>query len=720
MNVFLGNLVDADHVSAQIVGPDGNFLNESFRQKIVNQQEKVTMKTKISGHKTWTAETPNLYTVRVSLMKGHEEIHRIEQRFGFRTIEHRIGDGIYINGQKIKFKGVCRHAFWPDSGRTTSPEVSFNDARLMKEMNMNAVRMSHYPPDVHFLQACDQLGLYVLDELAGWWGHYDTEVGRKLVKEMMKRDINHPSVIFWDNGNESGWNFELDDEFAKYDPQGRTVIHPYANCKPPNPFNNINTDHYRLYGDLKELLAGSTIVMPTELLHGLYDGGHGAGLNDYWKLMWNSPISAGCFLWVFADEGAVRTDRDGQIDTFGNQAPDGIVGPYRQKEGSFFTIKEIWSPIYIRLRELPPDFQGRFEIENRYDFTNLEQCRFEWKLVSFPGPDSVKTGYFVNHSGRQKAPSIAPHRQGALSISLPRNWKQSDAIYLTAIDPDNRGIWTWSWSIKKPVNYKEAIVKTSPGSVLAEEDNEHVTVRAGKSELTFSKNSAELVNVKRNGRVISLGRGPRLVPTKPFDDDNSSLRHYQDGGNYLLEIKDTGGFDFLKWTIYGSGWVRLDYQYSASGNLDYTGITFDYPQKVKAKKWLGQGPYRVWKNRLKGTTLNVWSNQYNDTTPGKSWDYPEFKGYFANLHWVRLETTEGSITAVTDTENLFFRVLTPKNGDEPLKSVMRFPPGNISFLHSIPAVGTKFAPAKSLGPESQQMSASGSYKGTIYFQFTEG
>ena len=101
------------------------------------------------------------------------------------------------------------------------------DVKLMKEMNMNAVRMSHYPPDQHFLDVCDSLGMFVLDELTGWQAKYDTIVGRKLVKELVVRDVNHPSIVIWDNGNEGGFNFALDGDYAKYDPQDRLVIHPW-------------------------------------------------------------------------------------------------------------------------------------------------------------------------------------------------------------------------------------------------------------------------------------------------------------------------------------------------------------------------------------------------------------------------------------------------------------------------------------------------------------
>ena len=164
------------------------------------------------------------------------------------------------------------------------------DVLLMKEMNMNAVRMSHYPPDSHFLDVCDSLGLYVIDELAGWHGHYDTPTGSTLVKEMVEHDRDHPSVIIWANGNEGGSNPELDMFFGKYDLQNRVVIHPRQ------LYNGIETQHYRQYNyGVGNYDNGREIVMPTEFLHGWFDGGHGAGLEDYWNKMWYNPLSAGGF-----------------------------------------------------------------------------------------------------------------------------------------------------------------------------------------------------------------------------------------------------------------------------------------------------------------------------------------------------------------------------------------------------------------------------------------
>jgi beta-galactosidase/beta-glucuronidase len=208
----------------------------------------------------WTAETPNRYSAQVSLLASDGTVlHQISEKFGFRTIEVRPSDGIYINGVKVLIKGVNRHSFRPESGRTLSKEKNIEDVLLIKSMNMNSVRLSHYPADPEFLDACDSLGLYVMDELGGWHGHYDTPVGVKLVKEMVERDVNHPCITWWSNGNEGGWNNELNDEFWKYDMQKRPVVHPQGN------FGGFETMHYRSYGESQEYMRKPEIFMPTEI-----------------------------------------------------------------------------------------------------------------------------------------------------------------------------------------------------------------------------------------------------------------------------------------------------------------------------------------------------------------------------------------------------------------------------------------------------------------------
>ena len=713
VDVFLENIATANKVVGVVPGVSAGGL---FSTQVVKGQNKVTLSGKAAGIKPWSAETPYLYELELQLSAGDKVIHKTKERFGFRTFEVRPGKGLFLNGHKIRLKGVNRHSFWPDSGRCLSREISYDDVRLIKEMNMNAVRMSHYPPDVHFLEVCDELGLYVLDELGGWQRpSYDTEIGRKLVREMVTRDVSHPCILFWDNANEGGWNRELDVEFDLYDPQKRRVLHPWEN------FNGIDTEHYRGYESVKRKLNASTLFMPTEFLHGLYDGGHGAGLNDYWNLMLESPVGAGGFLWVLVDEGVVRTDKNGKIDTDGNHAPDGILGPYRQKEGSFYAIKEIWSPIHIGLEKLPEDFAGQIQVENRYDFTNLNECKFEWKLTRLPKPFTKQDKHTVLYSDTLGACDVEAGGKGELKLNLPEGWCEAGVLYLTAFDPVGKEVWTWSWGIRKGCESCHHYVKRESkknSEVGFTEGREELLVKVDGLKLSFSKKTGELAKVEKDGRSISVGKGPRPIVG---DSKLADLNHWRQKDNIFIEAKYEGSLDYAKWKIYPSGWVRLDYQYELDGQFDLMGITFDYPENKMVKmKWVGKGPYRVWKNRTKGGRLDLWSNDYKNHTPGKTWDYPEFRGYYRDWHWVTFETKEGKITLLNGTEDAFLGVYGPKDGPDPRRTSIDVPKAGISLLHGIPAIGTKFNKAQDLGPESQKNEASGKYKGSVCFYFEAG
>lgn len=134
----------------------------------------------------------------------------------------------------------------------------------------------------------------------------------------------------------------------------------------------------------------------------------------------------------------MRTDKGGILDTDKDHGADGIVGPYREKEGSFYTIKEVWSPIYVEKKYITPQWNGVFNIENRYDFTNTNQCRFAWKLARFKSLNGEKD----EARGDIEAPDIAPGGKGALHLSLPENWKEFDVLYLTVYSPQGCELFT--------------------------------------------------------------------------------------------------------------------------------------------------------------------------------------------------------------------------------------------------------------------------------------
>jgi Glycosyl hydrolases family 2, TIM barrel domain/Glycosyl hydrolases family 2, sugar binding domain/Glycosyl hydrolases family 2 len=716
MEIHLDGVRRSDAVEAQIQTVDGSVVGPPLRASLRPGQTVAHLETRVPNPRAWSAESPALHQLTVTLSARGVEGHREQHRFGFRTVEVRPRDGVYLNGRKIRFQGVNRHSFWPESGRTTSPALSRSDVLLMKDMNMNAVRMSHYPPDAHFLDACDELGLYVLDELPGWQAPpYDTEVGKTILREMVARDLNHPSVLLWDNGDEGGWNPALDGEFAALDPQSRAVLHPGGGTA------DVLCEHYPDFATLRSRLSAGEIYLPTELLHGLYDGGLGSGLDDFWNLMIRSPRSAGAFLWAFVDEAVARTDRGGVLDAAGNLAPDGILGPHREKEGSYFTVKEIWSPIQVEPPRLDEAFDGRLAVENRYQFTDAARCAFQWKLVRFRGPWDARGGHDVVQEADATAPSIAPGEKGTLVLPLPAGWRENDALYLTARDEGGREIYTWTWMIRTPAQILAHLARREVREVHGRDAGDAIVLSARGVEVAISKALGTLASVRSGGRTISLSGGPVIVG-KNVAGWLRELTHGPEGDAYAVRARFGGNLRQLAWRMEPSGWLRLDYRYwladrEGHADHDYHGLTFDYPEaQVTGLRWLGRGPYRVWKNRTKGTTFDVWEKGYNRTETGVSWDYPEFKGYHGGLYWAVIRNREKDFVVATETEGLFLRLFTPRFENAGSASAP-FPPGGLSFLHAIPAIGMKFAAAGSLGPQSRREPAVGEFSGTVFFYF---
>jgi hypothetical protein len=722
----LQGIQQAGRITAQVINADGESVGQPIVVDLVAGQEMVELNGQFADPLLWSAEFPNLHHLELQLEVGGQAAHTLRERFGFRTVEVRPGEGFFVNGEKVIIKGVNRHTMWPDSGKTVSEAVDRLDIERMKEMNMNAVRAGHYPPDKRFIELCDELGIYVLEELASCQNLLPTATGIPLVRAMIRRDVNSPSVILWSNGNEGGHNPQLDPYFKEADIQQRPVVYARHGR---DPVDGIITDHYEPYTGIQEIIQEEEIYIATELAHGLYDGGGGAGLEDRWRLMMDAPLTQGLFVWALLDEGIRRYHLGGRLDTRGNMAPDGMVGPYREREGSFYTIRELFSPIHIEMRELPELFDGRIEIENRYNFTNANQCSFNWELVSFRGPASVESGHVVDHHGTAVAPSIPPgtnpdFSRGWLDLNLPTNWQDSDALHLTAIDPHGRDLWTWTWVTGTAVERRTEIVQAGNETVTVREEAGHIVLVSGGVEVAFDTGDGRLVEVTRDGQILSFGNGPVLVTgTQTFEQ----IQHFAEGANHVVEVSYSGDMRSAKWTMLPGGWLKLDYHYHLTGEVPFMGISFDYPEsKVNSMTWLGRGPFRVWKNRLKGGSWDVWNKDYNQTATGypesvDPYEYPEFKGYHADVRWVVLHTDEGDFTFVADDESLFFRNFSADYAAGDNRGVdPAFPKGDISFLDGIAPQSNKISvvDAPLMGPQGEPNRPNGDYRRTLYFRFS--
>lgn len=834
--VHLDGNGEADKVVARVMTKSGEAVGEPVEAP-VKPGVPVEIAGKFDKVSTWSAETPNLYQAEFSLMRGGEVIHRTTERFGFRTMEVRPGLGVFVNGTRITVKGINRHCFRPKTGRALDPQDSIDDVKLIKSMNMNSVRCSHYSPDEAFLEACDELGLYVEDELCTWQKPVlDTPSARRLIGELIRRDVNHPSILWWANGNEGGWNTEVDGDFAQWDIQQRPVLHPWED------FSGFQTKHYPTWDQLQRNLTGKSLVMPTEYLHGLYDGGHGAGLEDYWNAITTSPIGVGGFLWVLADEGIERTDRIGEIDNWGTNAPDGIVGPHHEKEASYWTAKDIFCPVQIPMKRLPKGFDGKILVKNRYDFRNLSGVKFKWKWI----------GRGKSGEGSIQGPDVTPGKAGIIKLPLPGN-ESCERLELRANDAEGNELWTWSWRV--PVEDVPALPAARPNALKLWELNGMQSVTTGDGvDFAFDEDSGQLVWVKSGEKQFSLGYGPRLAaggakqetsvdavkvlkvtasgsegdniaanaidgrvetrwsqpgrnewillefvepsmvdalsiswqhakerkakwmlelsedglawkqaaagesrPDHPDEDvyrfparkavfarlhcygnnrnDWNSILELKVGklkpaapaapftakhrmlenGTLRIEAKSTGPFKSYAWTVHPDGLLDLEYTYQIQEPVAFHGITFDLPEKdILGFSWTGQGPERVWANRMRGTRFGSFEKEFHKPRPGVDYDHPPSAGFYADVRSADIRTSQGDIRLLCGQDDTFLRIGTQDEGEHIKVS---WPEGNLSVMHAIPAIGNKFHAPDQTGPQGMPHPSSGIVTGKVSFRF---
>jgi hypothetical protein len=248
-----------------------------------------------------------------------------------------------------------------------------------------------------------------------------------------------------------------------------------------------------------------------------------------------------------------------------------------------------------------------------------------------------------------------------------------------------------------------------------------IILKGSSITLTFSRKDGSLVSVVNSrSNPVSFKGGPVLAGGSA---GFSGISYRQEGKTAMVEVQYSGGLKGVRWTMQPDGWVSLDYTYHIKEKVPFAGISFNYPENyVLGARWLGMGPYRVWKNRLQGGTRNVWQSHYNNTQTGAApWVFPEFKGYYGNVSWMELNTVEGKIIMATPDSGLYVRLFHfyGLSGVVPSPAL---PPGDMSFLDAIPPIGTKLAlnidyKTDKLGPQSELTQLPGPVSHRIWFYF---
>jgi Beta galactosidase small chain len=227
----------------------------------------------------------------------------------------------------------------------------------------------------------------------------------------------------------------------------------------------------------------------------------------------------------------------------------------------------------------------------------------------------------------------------------------------------------------------------------------------GQKKLPLS-NGPKFVAFKRNDRKYDDVAGPGRL---------NKISSQSAANETLVEATYEGALRRVTWKIHRNRNVLISYEYAYDGVVDMIGVQFESrPEEMRRIRWLGMGPYRVWQNRSHGTTLDVWENKYNDSVPGESWVFPEFKGYFRDWRWARLDTLNGSVTLESGDPNTFLGLFKPRDG---VNGLLDLPETGIAFLDVIPAMRNKFHTTDEIGPQSKSKKVSGVVKRTVMMRF---
>ena len=434
-------------------------MNEWYPQR--GPRKLGRMSATIKSPKRWTAETPYLYKLHLALLTAEGEvIQQVEQSVGFRSVEIRNGQ-LLVNGASVRFRGVNRHEHDPRTARVMSEERMLQDILLMKQANINAVRTSHYPNFSRGYELCDSLGLYVMDEadieehglrgtLASTPDWHAAFLDRAV--RMAERDKNHPSIVMWSMGNESGygpnfaaisaWLHDFDPtrpvhyegaQGAGGEPDPKTVdviSRFYTRVKQEylNPGIAEGEDKERAENarwerllEIAERTNDNRPVMTSEYAHSM--GNALGNFKEYWDEIYSNPRMLGGFIWDWVDQGIYKTLPDGRImvaygGDFGDKPNlkafcfNGLLMSDRETTPKYWEVKKVYSPVELRVES------GELRVTNRNHHTDLSQYRCLWTL-SIDGKQKDQ--------GEITLPEVAPGESETISLPVSIAGKKASA-----------------------------------------------------------------------------------------------------------------------------------------------------------------------------------------------------------------------------------------------------------------------------------------------------
>jgi beta-galactosidase len=629
----------------------------------------------------WSAEQPARYRLGVELLDpGGRTREATACWIGFRKVEIG-GRGLLLNGRRVKIRGVNRHDFHPETGKTVSREDMRRDVELMKQLGFNAVRTSHYPNDPAFLDLCDELGLWVVDEAnvethARWASLVHDPAYRAAilarVSRMVERDRNHPSVIGWSLGNESGYGsvHEAAAAWVRSADPTRFVHYEGAIARswladPQAAERTTATDVIcPMYPEIADLVRaarrrGRKPIVMCEYSHAM--GNSNGSLSDYWDAIERHPRLQGGFVWDWIDQGLLCTDPSGlpyfgyggdfgDRPNDGNFCLNGVVGPDRAPHPAAFEHRQLACPVAVE----PIDAErGRFRLRNRQDFRDLSWVSGEYE-VSVDGS--------VVERGKLPLPSVGPGGSAPLRVALRRpTLRSGEECHLTLRFRTRRAL---AWAPRgHELGFAQFALASRPRAaapsrraggldVVGRERDGRLRVDCGTAGFDFDLEDGLIDGIHLAGRPL-LVEPPRLALWRaPTDNDGIRLegrtrpdarrrwlaqgldrvhqalreatwlrtregafelrlRHALHGADPALEIVHERRIRVLP-----GGELRVAERVRIPGELDdlpRVGVRLALAPGLDWLEWFGRGPHESYPDRERGAWLGRFHSRVRDT-----------------------------------------------------------------------------------------------------------